>query len=97
MSGIGNIYASEILFLCEIKPSKKIAYNSKKVLSKAIYYGGSTIRNFKNISGIKGNFQKNFKVYQREGKKCKRHKCKGIILRKVISNRSTFFCNSCQK
>ena len=108
MSGIGNIYASEILFLCEIKPTKKvsslnkidckkIAYNSKKVLSKAIYYGGSTIRNFKNISGIKGNFQKNFKVYQREGKKCKRHKCKGIILRKVISNRSTFFCNSCQK
>ena len=108
VSGIGNIYASEILFLCEIKPTKKvsslnkidckkIAYNSKKVLSKAIYYGGSTIRNFKNISGIKGNFQKNFKVYQREGKKCKRHKCKGIILRKVISNRSTFFCNSCQK
>ena len=108
VSGIGNIYASEILFLCEIKPTKKasslskidhkkIAYNSRKVLSKAINYGGSTIRNFKDISGVIGNFQKNFKVYQREGKKCKRHKCNGIILRKIISNRSTFFCNSCQK
>ena len=108
VSGIGNIYASEILFLCEIKPTKKasslnkieykkIAYNSRKVLSEAISYGGSTIRNFKDISGVIGNFQKNFKVYQREGKKCKRYKCNGIILRKIISNRSTFFCNSCQK
>ena len=108
VSGIGNIYASEILFLCKIKPFKKgcslnkndyrsIAINSRKVLSKAINYGGSTIRDFKNISGIKGNFQKNFKVYQREGKRCKRNKCRGIILRKIISNRSTFFCNSCQK
>ena len=108
VSGIGNIYASEILFLCEIKPTKKvsslhkidykkIACNSRKVLSEAINFGGSSIRDFKNISGEKGNFQKNFKVYQREGRKCKRHKCKGIILRKIISNRSTFFCNSCQK
>ena len=108
VSGIGNIYASEILFLSEIKPTKKvsslrktdfkkIAYNSRKVLSEAINFGGSSIRDFKNISGEKGNFQKNFKVYQREGEKCKRHKCKGIILRKIISNRSTFFCNSCQK
>ena len=108
VSGIGNIYASEILFLSEIKPTKKvsslrktdfkkIAYNSRKVLSEAINFGGSSIRDFKNISGEKGNFQKNFKVYQREGRKCKRHKCKGIILRKIISNRSTFFCNSCQK
>ena len=108
VSGIGNIYASEILFLCKIKPYKKgcslnendyrsIAINSRKVLSEAINYGGSTIRNFKNISGEKGNFQKNFKVYQREGKNCKRSKCNGIIIKKNISNRSTFFCNSCQK
>ncbi len=107
VSGIGNIYASEILFLCKIKPTKlasaltkrhyrKIVINSRKVLSEAISFGGSTIRDFKNISGVKGNFQKNFKVYQREGKKCKRSKCKGIILKKTISNRSTFFCNSCQ-
>ena len=107
VSGIGNIYASEILFLCKINPTKKasslnqidfkkVAFNSKKILSDAINYGGSSIRDFKNTSGKKGNFQKNFKVYQREGKKCKRHTCKGIILRKIISNRSTFFCSSCQ-
>tara|TARA_Y100001936_G_C16030249_1_gene645050 strand:+ start:21 stop:884 length:864 start_codon:yes stop_codon:yes gene_type:complete len=108
VSGIGNIYASEILFLCKINPSeeagflskkdfRKIVINSRKVLLKAIAYGGSSIRDFKDVSGTEGNFQKNFKVYQREGKKCKRSKCKGIILRKIISNRSTFFCNSCQK
>ena len=108
VSGIGNIYASEILFLSKINPSKKaclisekdckkIIFNSKKILFEAIRKGGSSIRNFKNISGIKGNFQSNFKVYQREGQICKKSKCKGIIQKKNISNRSTFFCNICQK
>ena len=107
VAGIGNIYASEILHSCKINPNekastlnkkdfKKIAKNSRKILLKAIRFGGSSIRDFKNIKGTKGNFQKNFKVYDREGKKCKRYKCEGIILRKIISNRSTFFCNSCQ-
>ena len=108
VSGIGNIYASEILFLCKINPTKKvlslrkkdhlnILINSKKVLSNAIKKGGSSIRDFKNTSGKKGNFQSDFKVYEREGLNCKINKCKGIIKRKVISNRSTFFCNTCQK
>ena len=108
VSGIGNIYASEILFLSKIYPfkeasllkekdCKKIALNSRKVLSEAIKKGGSSIRDFKNTSGSKGSFQKNFKVYQREGLGCKRFKCKGIIQKKIISNRSTFFCNICQK
>ena len=108
VSGIGNIYASEILFLSGIKPSRKgnqinkkdcikIISNSKRVLSYAIKHGGSTIRDFKNISGFKGNFQKNFKVYQRAGLNCKRSKCNGVIKKKNISKRSTFFCNICQK
>ncbi len=108
VSGIGNIYASEILFLSKINPSKnasllkeddckKIIINSKQVLFNAISKGGSSIRDFKNISGKKGSFQKDFKVYQREGLNCKRLKCKGIIQKKKISNRSTFFCNICQK
>ncbi|MBD1174000.1 bifunctional DNA-formamidopyrimidine glycosylase/DNA-(apurinic or apyrimidinic site) lyase [Pelagibacterales bacterium SAG-MED01] len=108
VSGIGNIYASEILFLGKINPNKKvnsliekdckkIIFNSKKVLFNAISKGGSSIRDFKNISGTKGSFQKNFNVYQREGLKCKRFRCKGIIKKKIISNRSTFFCNTCQK
>ena len=108
VSGIGNIYASEILYLCKIKPEKKAKYlskkdcqkisiNSKKVLLRAIRKGGSSIRDFKNTSGKKGRFQNEFKVYQREGLNCKRKKCNGIIYRKTISNRSSFFCNLCQK
>jgi len=108
VSGVGNIYASEILFLSKINPNKKaklinykerkkIIFFSKKVLFDAIKKGGSSIRDFKNISGVKGEFQKNFNVYQRENLKCRRTKCKGVILKKNISKRSTFFCNSCQK
>ena len=78
VSGIGNIYASEILFLSKINPSKKaknlkkkdckkILINSKKVLYEAIKKGGSSIKDFKNISGKNGGFQSEFKVYQREG------------------------------
>ncbi len=108
VSGIGNIYASEILFLCRINPfvkasllkkedCKKIFVFSKKVLSNAIKKGGSSIRDFKNISGKKGNFQKKFNVYEREGLNCKRIECHGVIQKKSISKRSTFFCDSCQK
>ena len=108
VSGIGNIYASEILFLCKINPStqamklsekdcKNIILYSKKVLNRAIKKGGSSIRNFKNISGQNGNFQKEFKVYQRENLNCSRNKCYGKIKKIFTSNRSTFFCNTCQK
>ena len=108
VSGIGNIYASEILFLSKINPKicamkltkndcKKIITFSKNVLNKAIQKGGSSIRDFKNTSGKKGNFQKEFKVYQRENLNCPRSKCTGKIKKIFISNRSTFFCNTCQK
>ena len=108
VSGIGNIYASEILFLSKINPKtyatklskencKRIIFFSKSVLNKAIKKGGSSIRNFKNTSGKSGNFQKKFKVYQRENLNCLRNKCTGKIKKILISNRSTFFCNSCQK
>ena len=108
VSGIGNIYASEILFLCKINPtisamklSKKDCRNiilfSKKVLTKAIKKGGSSIRDFKDTFGKSGNFQNEFKVYQREDLNCPRNKCIGKIKKKIISNRSTFFCNICQK
>jgi len=108
VSGIGNIYASEILFFSKINPfrkaknlkqndCKKILIYSKLVLKEAIKKGGSSIRDFKNINGKKGNFQKDFKVYQRENLKCVKPKCSGIIKNKIISNRSSFFCNYCQK
>ena len=108
VSGIGNIYASEILFLSKINPfkkasllskkdCKKIISNSKKILLKAISKGGSSIRDFKDTSGLKGGFQNEFKVYQQEGKKCKNSGCSDLIEKKIMSNRATFFCDSCQK
>ena len=93
VAGIGNIYASEILFLSKINPNKK-AYSmskkefkkiiiiSRKVLLSAIKKGGSTIKNFVNISGNTGSFQNNFKVYDREGLNCKKLGCYGIIKKK---------------
>ena len=108
VSGIGNIYASEILFFSKINPSrkakslaksecKKILSYSKLVLKNAIKKGGSSIQNFQNIDGKIGTFQKNFKVYQRENLQCLKTKCSGFIKKKIISNRSSFFCNYCQK
>jgi len=108
ISGIGNIYASEILYLSRINPvkegkfiskseCKKILKKTRLVLLNAIKKGGSSIRDFKDVSGNRGLFQKSFKVYQREGLKCKTKDCEGIIQKKNISNRSTFFCNFCQK
>ncbi|NMN67229.1 DNA-(apurinic or apyrimidinic site) lyase [Candidatus Pelagibacter ubique] len=108
VSGIGNIYASEILFLSKIKPTrqamklskedcKKIIFFSRSVLNKAIQKGGSSIRDFKNVSGKSGNFQKEFKVYQRENLNCLGNECAGKVKKISISNRSTFFCNICQK
>ena len=108
VSGIGNIYANEILFYCKINPlkmSKKINDEeiknlikySKIVLNFAIKLGGSSIRDFKNTKGLSGQFQNEFKVYNRENKNCQRKNCKGKINKIFISNRSSFFCKSCQK
>ncbi len=108
VSGIGNIYANEILFYSKINPIKKgknlnnyeilnFIKFSKHVLKKSIKKGGSTIKNFKNAKGYSGSFQNEFKVYERENEKCLKKNCKGIIKKIVISNRSTFLCKYCQK
>ena len=108
VSGIGNIYASEILFECRINPLisadllkeeqiDKIIKKSREVLKKSIVKGGSSIRDFKNTSGNSGLFQNEFKVYNRENLKCLRITCKGKIFKIVVTNRSSFFCNKCQK
>ena len=108
VSGIGNIYASEILYLSKIHPftpakklnefqCKEIIHNSKKILLNAIKKGGSTIRDFKNATGDIGHFQKEFQVYGRNNLNCKRPSCFGKIYKINQSNRSTFFCEKCQK
>ena len=107
VSGIGNIYANEILFHSKINPFKsakkltnkeisKLAKYSKLVLKLSIKFGGSSIKDFKNLKGISGLFQNNFKVYNRENKNCVRKNCKGKIIKIFISNRSSFFCKFCQ-
>ena len=75
----------------------KLIKHSKLVLNLSIKFGGSTIRDFKNVKGITGLFQNNFKVYNRENKNCARKNCKGKITKIFISNRSSFFCKFCQK
>ncbi len=108
VSGVGNIYANEILFLCKIKPNRKIkklknfelfkiVKNTKKVLKKAIMFGGSSIKDFSNSSGKKGSFQQNFNVYGKKGSKCPNRYCKAKIKKISLSNRSSFFCPECQK
>ena len=108
VSGLGNIYASEILFSSKINPKKKakslsendcinIIKYSRKILNLAIKKGGSSIRDFKNTKGKNGNYQNEFKVYQRESLNCLAKYCYGKIKKKIVSKRSTFFCNKCQK
>jgi formamidopyrimidine-DNA glycosylase len=107
ISGIGNIYANEILFLAKIKPNKissklnlidigRLHSSIGKVLKKALKLGGSSIKDFKSSVGQKGRFQNEFKVYDREDLKCLRAGCSGLILRVVSQGRATFFCNECQ-
>jgi formamidopyrimidine-DNA glycosylase len=108
VSGLGNIYCNEILFLCKIEPSRiaknikkrelrDIVENTKKILKKSILFGGSSIKDFANIEGENGNFQQKFNVYNKEKNKCSRANCSGTIQKIYISNRSSFFCAKCQK
>ena len=108
ISGIGNIYASEILNYSKINPLKisgkisnkeikKIIFYTKKILKLSIKRGGTTISNFLSIKGSQGSYQKEFRVYDRENKKCKNKFCLGTIIKVNISNRATYMCNICQK
>tara|TARA_B100000029_G_scaffold6345_1_gene6865 strand:- start:407 stop:1270 length:864 start_codon:yes stop_codon:yes gene_type:complete len=107
VSGLGNIYANEVLFMSKIYPLKscstlngkeikKIIFNIKKILKLSISKGGSSIKDYKNILGKKGNFQQFFSVYGHQNKNCSRISCKGKIKKILISNRSSFYCNKCQ-
>jgi len=106
IAGIGNIYASEILFKSKIHPAtiaksissikiKKLIKSIKEVLYIAIKDGGSTIRDFMFNEDNKGNFQNKFNVYDRHGLEC--HICKNKIQKLVINLRSTYFCPNCQR
>lgn len=103
--GVGNIYASEALFLSGIHPltpanrlekpqAQKLVKTIKHVLKQAIKSGGTTLRDFKDGSGKRGYFQQQLHVYGKEGEPCP--ECFTPILKKVIQQRSSFFCSICQ-
>jgi formamidopyrimidine-DNA glycosylase len=69
----------------------------RAVLNDAIKAGGSSLRDHRRADGTLGDFQRKFRVYDREGAKCPTPGCKGVIKRIVQTGRSTFFCPVCQK
>ena len=107
ISGLGNIYVCESLFLAKISPFalgcelslKDIMYlysKIEKVLKKAIKEGGTTLKDYKNISGEIGYFQNYLSVYNRENNKCVNN-CSSLIKRNIQNGRSTYYCPNCQK
>ena len=106
--GVGNIYASEALFMSGIHPFRlgkditkrdcvKLVRAIKSVLKKSIKLGGSSINDHTMVSGKMGYFQNKLYVYGREGSKCVKRSCQSPIIRIVISQRSSFYCSECQK
>ncbi|MGN1280676.1 MAG: bifunctional DNA-formamidopyrimidine glycosylase/DNA-(apurinic or apyrimidinic site) lyase [Succinivibrio sp.] len=104
--GIGNIYASEILFECRIKPDRKscditleeceqIVIHSRRILKDSISRGGTTIRDFSGADGKLGYFVQDLAVYGKDGQRCRI--CGSIIKKTVHGQRSTYYCPLCQK
>lgn len=110
VAGIGNMYASEILHLAGIHPARPchritraqweaIADATHAILSAAIRYEGSTLRNgtYRNALNEYGGYQNHHRVYDRAGKPCRNCGNGGEIVRIVQAQRSTFFCATCQR
>lgn len=104
--GVGNIYASEALFLAGIKPTRfagKITQQNakdltaaiKEILKQAIKQGGTTLKDFRSSDGKPGYFQQKLKVYDRKNEPCLN--CKKPIKKITLGQRSTFYCSHCQK
>jgi len=106
IAGIGNIYSDEILWQAKIYPFKNVSkltdeelkeiYQAmREILVKAIKLGGESISDFRRISGESGYFDKERKVYRREGESCPR--CDTRIKRVKLGGRSVHYCPKCQK
>lgn len=104
--GVGNIYASEALFLAGIRPTVSASRISRpravrlhaairEILARAVQRGGSTLRDFSNVDGQSGYFQLEATVYGRTGAPCR--VCGTPIRQFKQGQRSTFFCPVCQK
>jgi len=108
VSGIGNIYACEILFDSKISPllkgknitikkTKVLVKSIKKILKIAINYRGTSLKNYFLINGTLGSYQNKFKVYNKEGKYIEIGGKKRKIIKIIQSGRSTFLCPYVQK
>lgn len=106
IAGLGNIYASEILFRAAVRPTRRARTLRRReveairdatgtVLADAIRAGGSSISDYRDGDGKPGYFQLQAAVYDREGKECRR--CGALVRTRVLSGRSTFYCPGCQK
>ncbi len=106
ITGIGNIYANEILFLSKISPIRKsnnltikelntIIENTRKVLEDAIAQGGTTIRSYESSEGVHGRFQQNLYVHGKQGEFCSI--CGTEIIKTTVGGRGTYYCPKCQK
>ncbi|MDJ0654529.1 MAG: bifunctional DNA-formamidopyrimidine glycosylase/DNA-(apurinic or apyrimidinic site) lyase [Xanthomonadales bacterium] len=104
--GVGNIYASEALYRAGISPVRAagrvsrqryevLAEAIRSVLSSAIKAGGTTLRDFVGGEGRPGYFRQELDVYDREGELC--HRCGESVRRRVIGQRSSFYCPACQR
>jgi formamidopyrimidine-DNA glycosylase len=105
LAGLGNIYASEVLFAARIDPRRPASsldrtevgrlYRAlRRILNKAIQHCGTTFSDFQDSRGEIGGYRRFLKVYKREGMPCAR--CGERIQRLVQQQRSTFYCPSCQ-
>lgn len=108
LTGIGNIYSDEILFLAGIHPHrtpksltniewKKIWQSMKPVLEKGLKFGGDSTSDYRNVYGEHGTFHHAHNAYRKTGKKCSKKNCNGMIKRLVIGARSAHFCDTHQK
>ncbi len=108
ITGIGNIYSDEMLFLSGIHPRrtpaslsaqewKKLWQSMRPVLEKGIDFGGDSTSDYRNVYGEHGNFHHTHNAYRRTGKKCTQKNCTGTITRIVVGGRSAHFCDKHQK
>lgn len=106
ISGLGNIYADEVLFDAKVNPLQKgkelnskqlekIITSSKKIITHAIKEGGTTIKSYTSSLGVTGRFQQYLCVHKRENEPCLI--CKTPIKRIKVNGRSTYYCPNCQK
>ena len=107
ISGVGNIYANDALFLAKVQPSRRSSSLSEKetialyhsiedVLKRGLKFHGASEQAFVTPDGNIGEYQEHTLVYDREGEDCL-NKCGGKIKKTKLGGRGTYFCSSCQK